>query len=394
MRRRKSLAVLASAGVVLLAVAGCGGSGSSGTNTAPIKVGAISSLSGPVVFPEASQAVKAVFDEVNREGGINGRMIEYRVEDDKVDPQAAQQAARKLVDSDGVVAMVGSASALECSVNAALYKQKKMLSVQGTGVDPACFSSSNISPVNTGPFLGITVSLQFASEVLKRDKVCAILVDYAGWGDAYAAAIGQWETLTGKKLLLLDATYKPGPEDPTPFVLKVRNAGCQAVVFDGVDVAGVAWMQAVQAQNVTGIDWVFLTSNYTDKVAQTLGAAGEGLYANSEFEPYGGSAPSLAGWKQTMTAAGVPLNSFAQGGYLAATYFVQALRGIQGEINRESVTAALHGLTSVSNPLVGTPYSFAPAEKHNSNRASKFVQLKASTWVTVTPDWITLPATN
>jgi branched-chain amino acid transport system substrate-binding protein len=95
-----------------------------------------------------------------------------------------------------------------------------------------------------------------------------------------------------------------------------------------------------------------------------------------------------------MTAAGVPLNSFAQGGYLAATYFIQALKSIKGEINRESVTEALHGLTSVSNPLVGTPYSFAPAEKYNSNRASKFVQLKGGTWVTVTPDWITLRAAN
>ena len=88
------------------------------------------------------------------------------------------------------------------------------------------------------------------------------------------------------------------------------------------------------------------------------------------------------------------MNSFAQGGYLAATYFVQALKTIKGEINRESVSAALSTLTSVVNPLVGTPYSFAPAEKHNSNRASKFVQLKGGTWVTVTPDWITLPATN
>jgi branched-chain amino acid transport system substrate-binding protein len=394
MRRRKSLAVLASAGILLLAAAGCSGSDSSGTNTAPIKVGAISSLSGPVVFPEASQAVKAVFDKVNREGGINGRQIDYLVEDDKVDPQAAQQAARKLVDSDEVVAMVGSASALECSVNGALYKQKKVMSVQGTGVDPACFSSSNISPVNTGPFQGITVSLQFASETLKHDKVCAVLVDYAGWGDAYAAAIAQWEKATGKKLALLDATYKPGPEDPTPFVLKVKAAGCQAVVFDGVDVAGVAWMQAVKAQKVTGIDWVFLTSNYTDKVAQTLGADGEGLYANSEFEPFGGSSTALADWKQTMTAAGVPLNSFAQGGYLAATDFVQAVRGIKGEINRESVSAALSTLTSVANPMVGTPYSFAPADKHNSNRASKFVQLKGGAWVTVTPDWIILPEAN
>ncbi len=58
------------------------------------------------------------------------------------------------------------------------------------------------------------------------------------------------------------------------------------------------------------------------------------------------------------------------------------------------MSAALSTLTSVVNPLVGTPYSFAPAEKHNSNRASKFVQLKGGTWVTVTPDWITLPATN
>jgi branched-chain amino acid transport system substrate-binding protein len=393
MRRRKPFAALATAGILLLAAAGCSGSDSA-TNSAPIKVGAISSLSGPVVFPEASQAVKAVFDKVNREGGINGHTIEYLVEDDKVDPQAAQQAARKLVDSDGVVAMVGSASALECSVNAALYKQKKVMSVQGTGVDPACFSSSNISPVNTGPFQGITVSLQFASETLKHDKVCAVLVDYAGWGDAYAAAIAQWEKATGKKLALLDATYKPGPEDPTPFVLKVKAAGCQALVFDGVDVAGVAWMQAVKAQKVTGIDWVFLTSNYTDKVAQTLGADGEGLYANSEFEPYGGSSTALADWKQTMTAAGVPLNSFAQGGYLAATDFVQAVRGIKGEINRESVSAALSTLTSVANPLVGTPYSFAPADKHNSNRASKFVQLKGGAWVTVTPDWITLPEAN
>lgn len=393
MRRRNPFAALVVPGILLLTAAGCGGS-DGGTNTAPIKVGAISSLSGPVVFPEASQAVKAVFDKVNKEGGVNGRTISYLVEDDKVDPQAAQQAARKLVDSDQVVAMVGSASALECSVNGALYKQKKVMSVQGTGVDPACFSSSNISPVNTGPFQGTTVSLRFASDILKRDKVCAVLVDYAGWGDAYAAAIAQWEKLTGKKLVLLDTTYKPGPEDPTPFVLKVKAAGCQAVVFDGVDVAGVAWMQAVKAQKITGIDWVMLTAVYTDKVAQTLGPDGEGLYANSEFEPYGSTAAALADWRQTMTAANVPLNSFAQGGYLAATHFVQALKSIKGDITRESVSAALSGLTSVTHAMVGTPYSFAPGERHNSNRASKFVQLKGGVWVSVTPDWITLPETN
>ncbi len=132
----------------------------------PIRVGNISSLTGGALFPEASAAAAAVFERVNAAGGIGGRPIELIIEDDGGTPEGAATAARKLVEQDDVVAMVGSASTLECVVNAGLYAEASVYSIQGTGVDPLCFLSPNISPVNTGPYAGITVSLYYASETL------------------------------------------------------------------------------------------------------------------------------------------------------------------------------------------------------------------------------------
>ena len=52
-----------------LVLTGCAG-GDTGGDAAPIKLGAVSTISGPATFPEASAAAQAVFDRVNAEGGI------------------------------------------------------------------------------------------------------------------------------------------------------------------------------------------------------------------------------------------------------------------------------------------------------------------------------------
>lgn len=125
--------------------------------------------------------------------------------------------------------------------------------------------------------------------------------------------------------------------------------------------------------------------------ASQLGSAGNGLRANSEFEPYGSDSPVLDDWKALMTSAGVPLTSFAQGGYLAATIFVEALGGIDGDITRESVAGAMLDLEPYETPLLGTPYTFGPGDAHAPNQASKFVELRDGRWVTAADDWVILP---
>ena len=88
----------------------------------PIKVGSIQSKTGPDDFSSSGQGAKAFFECVNANGGINGRPVEFLVEDDQWTPEVASQLGAKLVNDEAVVAMVGSSSFVECGVNEPLVR--------------------------------------------------------------------------------------------------------------------------------------------------------------------------------------------------------------------------------------------------------------------------------
>jgi branched-chain amino acid transport system substrate-binding protein len=375
--------------VVGLAVSACAGAPGA-ANQGPIKLGAVSTLSGPVTFPYPSAGAKAVFDRVNAEGGINGRMIEYVVEDDKLDPALSTQAARRLVDEQGVLALVGGASILDCAVNGPYYVEQGIAAIPGAGINPLCFNMPNIAPPNAGAMNSLTLSLTFASSELGRENICAVLASDPSVNDFYPAAIGRWEAISGMKLLVDDRTFK-STDDPTPFVIKTAQAGCEAVLFNGIDQMAIAWVRAAEAQGVSGVDFLFSSSAYTEEFASTVGSSANNIYALSEYEPFTGDSTALSDWRTLMEEQNVPQGAWSLGGYLAATILVDALKGIEGEINRESVTAALKGVEAYETPLMGSPYSFGDSAAHNPNQSGKFVQLESGSWQIVTPEFVRLP---
>lgn len=74
-----------------------------------IKIGAILSLTGSAAtYGKWSQnGIELAIDEVNRNGGINERPIEVIYEDDISIPSSAVSAAKKLIEIDGVKAILG-----------------------------------------------------------------------------------------------------------------------------------------------------------------------------------------------------------------------------------------------------------------------------------------------
>lgn len=378
-----SLAIVA--GVVL---AGCASDAPGSDEAAPIVIGSVSSITGPAPFPEVPGAAQAVFDRVNAEGGINGRQIEFISVDDGADPAQAAQAARRLVQEDGVVAMVGSASLVECSSNAAFYEKSDVVSIMGTGVEPSCFTAKNIAPVNNGTVPGYASLLYFASETLGRDNVCPVILNSAGLTDPYLEVIKRWEQETGSTAPHIDTSVALG-DDPTPAVLAVRDAGCDAVVFNANEPAAVAFMNTVKLQGLLdSADWLTLTSAYSETAYDALKAQGTlGMYANSEFLPFMSDDPALDGWRETLTAAKVPLTSLSIGGYVSAEILVEVLKSIDGEITNETVLAAFRDLDKIETPLMGTPFTFGTATSHNPNRANIMVQATENGWETVS-DWV------
>lgn len=181
-------------------------------------------------------------------------------------------------------------------------------------------------------------------------------------------------------------------DDPTPAILNVKSAGCDAVVFNSNEPVAAAVMNAADLQDVLdGVHWLTLSAAYTETALDVFQQQGTlGLYAGAEFVPFTGDDPALDPWREALTASHVPLTSLSQGGYVSAEILVEILRSIDGEITRESVTEALRNSDPIEHPLMGTPFTFADGNAHNPNRASQIVQAMEHGWEPV-GDWIRLP---
>ena len=92
--------------MLALAVLACGGDGEQG----PYRIGVMESLTGPgeTYGTVASQSKQMAADEINAGGGINGRRLEFVIEDSQCSAKDAIAAYHKLTDVDGVKIILGT----------------------------------------------------------------------------------------------------------------------------------------------------------------------------------------------------------------------------------------------------------------------------------------------
>ena len=96
-----------------------------------------------VDFTTIGKVAKAYFDCVNDNGGIRGRPISYTLYNEQLNPAQQASLARKLVESDKVVGIVGNTSFTECGTNWKYYKSKGY-TVIGAGVQAECFGTPDL----------------------------------------------------------------------------------------------------------------------------------------------------------------------------------------------------------------------------------------------------------
>ena len=122
-RRRGILGVAATLTALTLVATACSGAGevsdgdavdldvSTGVTEDSIVIGSHQPLTGPAApgYLPVSQGARAIFDYINAQGGIHGREIDYRVEDDGYDPASTIDVTRQLVMEDEIFAKIGRA---------------------------------------------------------------------------------------------------------------------------------------------------------------------------------------------------------------------------------------------------------------------------------------------
>lgn len=136
MRPRTSAAFLATAALLLSACGGADEDGGGGGGE-EIKVGVIASLSGPasVIGTNQLTGVEMAVEELNADGGVDGRQLTVLQKDDEGDPTTASQVARELLQQEEVDLLWGPTLSSPSLSVAPLATQTDTVEF-GTGVAP------------------------------------------------------------------------------------------------------------------------------------------------------------------------------------------------------------------------------------------------------------------
>jgi branched-chain amino acid transport system substrate-binding protein len=235
MRKRRLVFLLVLLSCALLFLVSCQ---SKKTETQPrvYKIGTILSLSGPgspLGLPEKN-AIEMAVEEINNSGGVNGNKIEVIIEDDQTDPAKAAQGARKLIERDKVIAIIGS------SVSPCSLAIKEV--VKEAGIPWMCPSAANVITASdakwvfrTAPKDAVAVEmlLNYLKEMTGIKKI-AILHDSNAFGQSGADEIRRRAGEFGLEVVAAEK-YETNAPDLSSEILKLKKSNPDALVVWGTN---------------------------------------------------------------------------------------------------------------------------------------------------------------
>ena len=343
----------------------------------PIVLGGINGNAPPGDFSGGTDGAAAYFKCVNENGGINGRPIEYLVENDQWNPELAAQVATKLVKDKKAVALVGNGSVVSMAVNAKLYEEENIMAMASGCAISECYESSNIVSTNQGPLPSGIGALKYAIEELGTEHAACIgfnIPNNGGWACDW---MSKYMAEKGKKssAILMD----PSSVDLNSVYLQAVASGADTILL--MLPAGPAIGLLKVAEEQDGGDefkWVAPTPLYAPTSADALGDYWNGkVFVNIELAPYDSKGVDNLSWNAVMDKYGNKddqRDTFSQSGYLSAKYLVNALMKMDPKsIDRANVTKAIKAISGEKSDLMCGSYYVGDFKRHMPNHAGRMM---------------------
>lgn len=187
---RKFISVMLVAAMAVTALTGCGSNSSSSSKKDADKyyIGGIGPTTGATAIygTAVKNGAQIAVDEINAAGGINGKQIEYRFEDDQNDAEKAVNAYNTLKDW-GMQMLVGTTTTAPCIAVAGKTASDNVFQITPSASSPDVLSSGNGNVFQvcfTDPNQGVA-SAQYIAENKLPTKI-GIIYDSS---DVYSSGI-------------------------------------------------------------------------------------------------------------------------------------------------------------------------------------------------------------
>lgn len=339
-----------------------------GVGSDKVVIGQVAGLTGPVAGSVREQVLGAqvYFKAMNDKGGIAGRRIELRSEDDGFDPQRTPDAAHKLI-QQGVLAlfMVRGTGNTE-SILPLLDREGVPL------VAPATGASSLHLPVRRWVF---NVRAPYQMEVSAAVRHLATLgvtrlamfhVDDAFGADALAAfkkALAE----QGQEAALVQSYKRPAGDISNEVKRFVRAApGAVFVIGSAKETANFIG----KFRDTGGVSQlVTLSNNAAQAFYDELGRMGSGVIVTQVVPDSGRFSMALAQeYRRLAREQGQAFTDAGMEGFMAAKVLVEGLRRAGNEPTREKLRSALESIRDFD--IGGITISYGA----NDHTGSQFVE--------------------
>ncbi len=267
-------------GAALLLTA-CGGAKESAEEAKVMKLGGIGPLTGPLAIygVTSTNGSKLAFEEINKNGGILGKQVEYIVLDEKGDSTEAVTAYNKLVD-EGVVALIGDITSKPSLAVAEVAAQDNLPMITPTGTQ---FNITEAGPnvfrvCFTDPYQGVVLA-NFAKNNLNAETAAVVVNNSSDYSDGVAKAFVEQAEKLGLKVVAKEG-YSDGDKDFRAQLTKILPTNPDVLVVP--DYYEQVALITTQAREV-GIKATFVGPDGWDGVAKTLDASAYGAVENSYF---------------------------------------------------------------------------------------------------------------
>ena len=385
-RTAAALMALAAIAAIATTAAAAPAQTSQGVNKGELVLGSIQDLSGPLAGfgKQIRLGMLLRVDEINEQGGINGRKLKLLIEDSGYDPKKAVLAAQKLVNQDKIFAMVAHLGTAQNNAAMPVQFEKNVINFF-----PITAAREMYEPFNRLKYAFAATyfdQMRTTLPILIREKgskkVCTIYQDDEFGLEVLRGAEAGLKTMNME--FAEKTSYKRGATDFSSQVARMKAAGCDMVVLGTIIRETIG---TIGESRKTGFSPVFFgtSASYTDLIHKLGGKAMDGLYATMTVKnPYlDDASKDVSFWaNKYKTKFSEDPTVFSVYGYTAIDSFAKAAQKAGANLSTDSFIKAMDTLSIPPDMFGSAPVSFSPTKRLGSD-LSRLSQIQDGRWKVV-----------